>query len=87
MLCHTYIEHATFNKFPTTLTSFITFTVPCAEGTYFDTNTDTCQLCPKGSYQSLEAQSMCQVCEEGTTTNDLGTATHANCDGKYLAVY
>ena len=58
------------------------FTVPCAEGTYFDNSTESCQLCPKGYYQSLEAQSACQMCEEGTTTKGLGAAVHSDCDGK-----
>ena len=38
------------------------FAVPCAVGTYYRQETQTCEPCPLGTYQSESGQLQCTVC-------------------------
>ncbi|XP_058454733.1 uncharacterized protein LOC131432461 isoform X2 [Malaya genurostris] len=69
--------------------------VPCAVGTYFNTTSNICISCPKGSYQSEVGQLQCKSCPNiagrSGVTSTTGARSAADCKercpaGKYLDV-
>lgn len=60
--------------------------VPCAIGTFYDTNNKTCTPCPQGTYQSETGQLQCSKCPNiagriGVTAGP-GARSAADCKGK-----
>lgn len=55
-------------------------TVECAPGTYYDVITETCSMCPRGSYQPLSGQDHCNLCPVGMTTKAHGAQDLSHCE-------
>eukprot|EP00105_Crassostrea_gigas_P019111 XP_011437468.1 PREDICTED: uncharacterized protein LOC105335342 [Crassostrea gigas] len=53
--------------------------VECAAGTFFNTTTDTCEMCPRGSYQPIPGQISCLSCPFGQTTKSKGAQNMSQC--------
>ncbi|XP_023933602.1 proprotein convertase subtilisin/kexin type 5 [Lingula anatina] len=51
----------------------------CSAGSYRDTLTNNCTLCPLGRYQPQKWQTMCESCDPGYTTTALGAINEAQC--------
>jgi len=59
------------------------YTVACSLGTWYNSATGTCELCPAGTFQDVEGQLECKSCphklhgvgtEGAKTTNECGGA-------------
>uniref|UniRef100_A0A915IUL4 Sushi, von Willebrand factor type A, EGF and pentraxin domain-containing protein 1 n=1 Tax=Romanomermis culicivorax TaxID=13658 RepID=A0A915IUL4_ROMCU len=53
--------------------------VACTPGSYFDSNSNKCQLCPIGQYQSQPGQLSCSPCSPGYTTAGPGAIGLIEC--------
>ncbi|XP_070576042.1 low-density lipoprotein receptor-related protein 4-like isoform X2 [Ptychodera flava] len=53
--------------------------VPCPVGTMYDTSLDECTFCPLGTYQTDEAQTVCQKCQDGEYTENIGSFRQSQC--------
>lgn len=63
---------------------FLFYKVECAAGTFFNTTTDTCEMCPRGSYQTISGQISCLSCPFGQTTKSKGAQNISQCIGKFF---
>ena len=57
-------------------------TVPCIPGTYYDNMTGECAKCERGTYQNGTAQTICEQCPAGMSTESDGAKTLDECFGK-----
>ncbi|XP_023931173.1 sushi, von Willebrand factor type A, EGF and pentraxin domain-containing protein 1-like, partial [Lingula anatina] len=53
--------------------------VDCAEGTYYNSLTQTCDDCPVGQFQNMTSQTSCMMCPGGGTTDGAGSTSVADC--------
>lgn len=57
-------------------------TVECAAGTYYNVTTETCPMCPRGTYQSVSGQDHCVPCPAGYMTEAVGGQQVSHCKRK-----
>ena len=55
------------------------FVVSCSAGMYY--HNDSCQLCPKGSYQDKEGQTSCNPCKD-SNGHVTGATSLRECTGQ-----
>ncbi|KAL5020299.1 hypothetical protein ScPMuIL_003191 [Solemya velum] len=55
------------------------YCVECAEGTYYDTASGLCELCPINTYQDVTGQESCKGCPTGERTSNTGAKSPAEC--------
>ncbi|XP_071100584.1 sushi, von Willebrand factor type A, EGF and pentraxin domain-containing protein 1-like [Haliotis cracherodii] len=68
--------HCPPGKFP----SYRTYgCVGCTQGTFFNTETKKCELCPRGRFQGHSGQNECIPCPSGMTTTLTGATTLQQC--------
>ena len=60
--------------------------VNCPIGTAWSSVNGSCELCPVGGYQSLEAQAHCEACPDGLSTAQPGATNYTHCLGTSLFV-
>lgn len=64
----------------------------CSVGNYFNSTTSSCVACPKGSYQSMTAQTICLSCPPGMSTRSSGETSKLACvkftcgPGKFIKI-
>ena len=51
----------------------------CMKGSFYNSSSKSCSLCPKGKYQDEVNQDTCKDCDRGKTTLDYGTNTTSDC--------
>ena len=51
----------------------------CIKGSFFNSSSKSCSLCPKGKYQDERNQDTCKDCDRGKTTLDYGTNRTSDC--------
>ncbi|GFO32179.1 signal peptide, cub and egf-like domain-containing protein 1 [Plakobranchus ocellatus] len=56
--------------------------VSCGPGTFYNNQTKTCHFCPAGSYQPLEGQISCILCDSSSTTQYYGSYEASDCKEK-----
>lgn len=56
--------------------------VECAPGTFLNTSTSSCDICPIGSYSGVQGMSMCTRCGPGTSTYSAGSTNIRDCKGE-----
>ena len=61
------------------------YPVECPRG-FYNTDGNTCKLCPKGKYTDRPGQSSCLPCDAGTTTYNEGSVLKSQCLGMCTAV-
>ncbi|XP_033644442.1 sushi, von Willebrand factor type A, EGF and pentraxin domain-containing protein 1-like isoform X2 [Asterias rubens] len=52
----------------------------CSSGTWYNSVTDDCEFCSKGSYQDQQAKEECVLCPSGTSTAAEGAKTSSMCE-------
>lgn len=59
----------------------------CAEGSFYNKTSKTCQLCTPGSFASLKGSSSCTLCSRGTYNDKYGATSQRQCypcnEGQY----
>ena len=66
---------------------FVSYTVNCPVGYFYNTTGKSCDPCPADHYQMNEAQETCEACPKGTTTSGLrGTRWKSECVGRWLSL-
>ena len=58
--------------------------VECPAGTYYNRDSQTCQNCQEGTFQSRTGQLSCDACPAGTWTVGGHAKKLADCFGKFL---
>ena len=56
--------------------------VPCPAG-YYKNSSDSCALCPVGTYSDGSNEGTCDDCPEGRYTYHMGTRSRDECKRKY----
>ena len=51
----------------------------CMKGSFYNSSSKSCSLCPEGKYQDEVNQDTCKDCDRGKTTLDHGTNTSSDC--------
>ena len=51
----------------------------CMKGSFYNSSSKSCSLCPEGKYQDEVNQDTCKDCDHGKTTLDYGTNTSSDC--------
>lgn len=54
----------------------------CSAGFFWNTTIDSCVECPLDSYQDKKWQVNCTACAFGRKTNDTGSTSDNDCQGK-----
>eukprot|EP00929_Paragymnodinium_shiwhaense_P099659 TRINITY_DN6143_c0_g1_i3.p1 TRINITY_DN6143_c0_g1~~TRINITY_DN6143_c0_g1_i3.p1 ORF type:complete len:1107 (-),score=203.67 TRINITY_DN6143_c0_g1_i3:225-3545(-) len=60
--------------------------VPCAVGSYRDSNLLQCKPCPSGTFTAVTGTSRCSLCEQGTFGETVGLSACENCSIGHAAV-
>eukprot|EP00058_Branchiostoma_floridae_P028488 XP_002613979.1 hypothetical protein BRAFLDRAFT_67440 [Branchiostoma floridae] len=55
------------------------FVGPCAPGSFSQTGTDPCDLCPMGTFQARHGETECLSCPLGTGTDAVGSEASSDC--------
>ena len=58
------------------------FLVNCPAGTKYVKDSQTCVVCPVGTYQELDGQSDCKKCQKGYSTHGYRASNYTACKGK-----
>jgi len=53
--------------------------VACTAGKYLNKNSQSCESCPRGTYQQNMGKIKCDTCPSGRTTAGLNTIASGNC--------
>lgn len=64
------------------------FTVSCSIGSFYNVDSNHCELCPEGMYQDEEGQLSCKVCPSGQDNHGiLGARDMTECSGIYQHLF
>lgn len=58
--------------------------VACGMGTFYNSTSQNCELCPIGTYGSTTGLRKCTVCGSGKTTLGVGYTASSDCVGRFL---